>query len=117
LIDNDVSEDLIIEIAEVDQAAIDAVKHAMQEELAEKKRLEEEAAAAKKAEAEGPSLESIPPDEMLEHIESLREILEFSDAEKEIRFMSEQSKVPKALVDIAISDPDKLDELEAKAEG
>ena len=117
LIDNDVSEELIIEIAEVDQAAIDSVKRAMEEELAEKKRLEEEAEAQRKAEAEGPSLESIPSDEMLEHIESIREVLEFGDVEKEIRFMCEQSKIPKALVDIAVSDPDKLDELEAEAEG
>jgi len=117
LIDNDVSGELIIEIAEVDQAAIDAVKRAMEEELAEKKRLEEEAAALKKAEAAGPALENIPPNEMLDHIESIREILEFSDAEKEIRFMCEQSKIPGCLVDIAVSEPDKLDELEAQAEG
>lgn len=117
LIDNDVSEELIIEIAEVDQAAIDAVKRAMEEELAEKRRLEEEAAARKKAEAEGPALEDIPPDEMLEHIENIREILDFSDVEKEIRFMCEQSRIPESLVDIAVSEPDKLDELEAEAEG
>jgi hypothetical protein len=30
--------------------------------------------------------------------------------------MCEQSMVPKALVDVAVSDPDKLDELEEKAE-
>jgi hypothetical protein len=117
LIDNDVAEELILEIAEVDQEAIDAVTRAMEEELAEKRRLEEEAAAARKAEAEGPALEDIPPDEMLDHIESIREILEFSEVEKEIRFMSEQSKIPVAIVDIAVSDPAKLDELEAEAEG
>jgi hypothetical protein len=37
--------------------------------------------------------------------------------EKEIRVMCEQSSIPKALVDIAVSDPDKLDELEKAAEG
>ena len=69
------------------------------------------------AEAEGPSLEEISPEDMLDHIEALREIMEFSDVEKEIRVMAEQSGVPKALVDIVISDPDRLDELEAEAEG
>ena len=77
----------------------------------------EEEAARKKAEAEGPSLDDIPADEMLDYIESIREIMEFSEVEKEIRVMCEQSSIPKALVDIAVSDPDKLDELEKKAEG
>jgi hypothetical protein len=54
---------------------------------------------------------------MLEHIESIREIMEFSDQEKEIRIMCEQSAIPKSLVDIAVSEPDRLDELEKKAEG
>ncbi len=117
LFDNDVSEELIIEMAQVDQDAIDAVKKAMEEELKEKQRLEEEAAARKKAEAEGPALDDIPPDEMLDHIEAIREIMEFSDQEKEIRVMCEQSSIPKALVDIAVSEPEKLDELEKKAEG
>ncbi|MGD8345216.1 MAG: hypothetical protein PVI38_00765 [Desulfobacterales bacterium] len=117
LFDNDVSEELIIEMAQVDQAAIDAVKKAMEEELKEKQRLEAEAAARKKAEAEGPALEDIPPEEMLDHIEAIREIMEFSDQEKEIRVMCEQSSIPRALVDIAVSEPEKLDELEKKAEG
>jgi len=117
LIDNEVAEELIVELAEVDQDAIDAVKVAMEEALAEKRRLEEEAAAARKAEAAGPALEDIPPDEMLDYIESVREILEFSEVEKEIRFMCEQSKIPNSLVDIAVSDPAKLDELAAEAEG
>jgi hypothetical protein len=117
LFENDVAEELIIEMAGVDQGAIDGAKKAMEEELAEKKRLEEEAAAAKKAAAEGPSLDDIAPDEMLDHIESIREIMEFSEEEKEIRVMCEQSAIPKALVDIAVSEPDKLDELEKKAEG
>ena len=117
LINSDVAEDLILEMAGVDQAAIDAVNKAMEEEIAEKKRLAEEEAARKKAEAEGPALEDIPADEMLEHIEAIREILEFSDVEQEIRVMCEQSSVPKALVDVVVSDPDKLDELEAEAEG
>jgi hypothetical protein len=116
LFDNNVSEPLIIEMAEVDQAAIDSVKKAMEEELKEKQRLEEEAAAKKKAAAKGPSLEEIPQDEMLDHIEAIREIMEFSDVEKEIRVMCEQSSIPKALVDIAVSEPDRLDELEKEAE-
>jgi hypothetical protein len=117
LINNNVSEALIIEMAQVDQQAIDGVKKAMEEELKEKQRLAEEEAARKKKEAEGPSLEAIPPDELLAYIESIREIMEFSDQEKEIRVMCEQSSIPKALVDIAVSEPDKLDELEKKAEG
>ena len=63
------------------------------------------------------ALDAIPADQMLEYIESIREIMEFSDVEKEIRTMCEQSAIPKALVDIAVSDPDKLDELEKQAEG
>lgn len=117
LFDNNVSEDLIIEMTEADQGLVDNVKQAMEEELKEKQRLEEEAAAQKKAEAEGPSLGDIPADQMLEYIESIREIFEFSDEEKEIRFMCDQSDIPNSLVDIAVSDPDKLDELEKEAEG
>ena len=117
LFENNVSEELIIEMAGVDQGAIDGAKQAMEAELKEKQRLEEEAAAAKKAAAEGPSLDDIPPEELLEHIEAIREIMEFSDQEKEIRVMCEQSSLPKALVDIAVSEPDKFDELEKKAEG
>jgi len=116
LLNSDVSEDLIKSIAEVQQSAIDTTKAAMEEEMKEKQRLAEEAAARKKAEAEGPSLENMSADDMLEHIEALREILDFSDQEKEIRVMCEQSGVPKALVEIAVSDPDKLDALEEKAE-
>ena len=114
---NNVSEKLIIEMAKVDQDAINDVKQAMEAELKEKQRLEEEAAARKKEEAAGPPLEEIPPDEMLEHIEAIREIMEFSDKEKEIRVMCEQSSIPKCLVDIAVSEPDRLDELEKEAEG
>lgn len=117
LFDNSVSEKLILEIAKVDQSAIDAVNKAMEEEIKEKQRLAEEAAAKKKAEAEGPALEDISPEEMLDHIEAIREIMEFSDQENEIRTMCEQSSLPKSLVDIAVSDPDKLDALEKKAEG
>ena len=117
LFNNNVSEELIIEMAQVDQGAIDVAKQAMEAELKEKQRLEEEAAAAKKAAAEGPSLDDIAPEEMLDHIEAIREIMEFSEEEKEIRVMCEQSSIPKALVDIAVSEPDKLDELEKKAEG
>jgi hypothetical protein len=117
LLANNVTEKSIIEIAKIDQAAINAAKQAMEAELKEKQRLEEEAAARRKAEAEGPKLEDIPPDEMLEYIESIREIMEFSDQEKEIRVMCEQSSIPKSLVDIAVSDPDRLDALEKEAEG
>jgi hypothetical protein len=117
LIENNVSEELIIEMAKVDQGVIDAVKKDMEEEVKEKQRLAEEEAARKKQEAAGPALEDIPPNEILDYIDSIREIMEFSDKEKEIRVMCEQSSIPKSLVDIAVSEPDKLDELEKKAEG
>ena len=108
-------------MANVDQDAINAAKQAMEEELKEKQRLAEEEAAQKaaqkKAAASGPSLEEIPPDEMIEYIDSIREIMEFSDQEKEIRVMCEQSSIPKCLVDIAVSEPDRLDALEKEAEG
>jgi hypothetical protein len=117
LLANSVSDKLIIEMAEVDEGTVDGVKQSIEAELKEKQRLEEEAAARKKAEAAGPSLENIPPDQMLEHIEAIREILEFSDKEKEIRVMCEQSAIPACLVDIAVSEPEKLDELEKEAEG
>lgn len=117
LFDNEITEELIIEVAKIDQSAIDAAKKAIEEELKEKQRLAEEAAAKKKAEAEGPALEDITPEDMYNHIYAIREIMEFSDVEKEIRVMCEQSAVPKALVDIAISDPEKLDELEKQVEG
>jgi hypothetical protein len=113
---NNVSEKLIIEMAKVDQGAIDGAKQAMEAELKEKQKQKEEAAAQKKEAAAGPALEEIPPDEMLEHIEAIREIMEFSDKEKEIRVMCEQSSIPKCLVDIAVSEPDRLDELEKEAE-
>jgi len=117
LFEKDVAEALILELAGVDQGAIDGAKKAMEAEMKEKQRLAEEEAARKKAEAEGPSLDAMSPDEMLEHIEAIREIMEFSDQEKEIRTMCEQSAIPKALVDIAVSDPAKLDELEKEAGG
>ncbi len=117
LLKENATEALIMELGGIEQSAIDAVKKAMEEELAEQKRKEEELAAKKAAEAAGPALDDITPDDMLEYIEGIREILEFSDVEKDIRVMCEQSAIPKALVDIAISDPDKLDELEKEAEG
>jgi hypothetical protein len=117
LLTNNVSEKLIIEIAKLGQGAIDGAKKAMEAELKEKQRLAEEEAAKKKAAAAGPALDDIPPDEMLAHIEGIREIMEFSEEEKEIRVMCEQSSIPKALVDIAVSEPEKLDELEKKAGG
>lgn len=117
LITNDVALPVITEVAGVDQAVIDKVKQAMEKELEEKRRLAEEEAARKKKEAEGPGLDDIPNDQMLEYIESIREILEFSTEEKEIRVMCGQSSIPKALVDITVSSPEKLDELEKKAGG
>ena len=41
--------------------------------------------------------------------------MEFTDKEEEIRTMSEQSSIPKAIVDVAVSGPDELDKLEEKA--
>ncbi len=117
LLANNVSDKLIIEMAEVDQSAVDSVNQTIGGELKEKQRLEEEAAARKKEEAAGPPLADIPPDQILEYIEASREILEFSDKEKEIRVMCEQSSIPTSLVDIAVSEPEKLDELEKEAEG
>jgi hypothetical protein len=121
LITNNVAEELIIEMAEVDQGAINNVKKIMEEQLKEQlkeqQRLAEEKAAKKKAEAAGPALEDIPSDEMIDHIDSIREVMEFSEVEKEIRTMCEQSAIPQCLVDIAVSDPAKLDELEKEAEG
>ena len=93
LITNNVAEDLIIEMAAVDQAAINNAKKAMEEEIKEQQRLAEEAAAKKKAEAAGPSLEDITPGDMIDHIDSIREIMEFSEVEKEIR--SEERRVGK----------------------
>ncbi len=115
LFENEVSEELIIEMAKVEKGVIDAVKQAMEDELKEKQRLAEEAAARKKEAAAGPGLEDIPPDEMIDYIESIRDIMEFSDKEKEIRVMCEQSSIPKCLVDIAVSEPERLDELEKEA--
>lgn len=117
LLNKNAADELITEIGGIEQSAIDAVKKAMEKELAEKKKKEEELAAKKAEEAAGPTLENIDSDDMLEYIEGIREVLEFSDVEKDIRTMCEQSSIPKALVDIAISDPDKLDELEKKAGG
>ena len=117
LFDNEITEELIIEVAGLGRESIDKAKKAMEEELKEKQRLAEEAAAKRKAEAEGPALEDITPEDMADHIYAIREIMEFSDVEKEIRTMCEQSAIPKALVDIAVSEPDKLDELEKQIEG
>ncbi|MEN8149715.1 MAG: hypothetical protein ABFS86_07815 [Planctomycetota bacterium] len=117
LFGENVADDLIVSIGGIDAGTVETVRQAMEAELAEQKRLAEEEAARKAAEAAGPSLDDIPADEMLEHIESIREILEFSDVEAEIRTMCEQSQLPSALIDIAATDAGKLDELEAKAEG
>ena len=51
LFDNNVTEELIMEMAGVDQGVLDAAKKAMEEELKEKQRLAEEEAARKKKEA------------------------------------------------------------------
>lgn len=117
LITKDVSDENIIGIAGLGQDVIDTAKKLMEEEIKEKARLAAEAEAAKKAAAEGPKLEDIPADEMLEHIEAIREIMEFSDDPGEIAAMCEQSNIPKALIEIATTNADKLDELEAQAEG
>lgn len=117
LFENDVSEKLMIEMAQVDQDTINEVKQAMEAEQREQQRLKEEVAAKKRQEAEGPPLEEITPDEMLQHIEAIREIMEFSDKENEIRTMCEQSAIPKSLVDVAVSEPERLDELEKRAQG
>ena len=114
---NNVTEKLIIEAAQVDLATIAAVKQTMEAEQKEQQRLAEELAAKKKEEAAGPSLGDISPDELIGYIESIREIMEFSDKEKEIRAMCEQSSIPKSLVDIAVSEPGRLDELEKQAQG
>ncbi len=115
LINENVTDESMIEVCGLDQATIDGVKKAMEEELKEKQRLAEEEAAKKKAEAEGPTLENIPNDKMIEYIESLREIMEFADKEADIRTMSEQSSIPKAIVDVAVAGPDELDKLAEKA--
>ncbi len=117
LITKDVAEASILNIADIGQDIIDQANKAMEEEIKEKERLAAEAEAAKKAAAEGPKLDDIPADEMLEHIEAIREIMEFSDDPAEITAMCEQSNLPKALVEIAVTDAAKLDELEAAAEG
>jgi hypothetical protein len=60
---------------------------------------------------------NIPNDQILEYIESIREIMEFTEKEDEIRTMSEQSSIPKVIVDVAVSGPGELDKLEEKAGG
>jgi hypothetical protein len=117
LINKDVSDALIVELAGVDQPAVDAAKKAMEEELKEKQRLAEEEEKRKAEAAAGPSLEEISMEDRLTHIEAIRDIMDLCDAENEIRQMCTQSNVPKCLIDIAVSDPDKLDALEAEAEG
>ena len=115
LINENVTDESMIEVCGLDQASIDGVKKAMEEELKEKQRLAEEEAARKKAEAEGPTLESIPNDKIIEYIESIREIMDFTDKPEEIRTMGEQSSIPKVILDVAVAGPDELDKLEKKA--
>jgi hypothetical protein len=116
LITKNVSDELIIEIAGVDQNVINDVKKSMEEELREKERLAAEEAAKKAAAAAGPALEDISMEDRLNHIEAIRDILDLCDKEEDIRKMCEQSKIPKCLIDIAVSDPDRLDALEKEAE-
>jgi hypothetical protein len=116
LINKGVTDELIIEIARTDKISIDNARRSMEEELKEKQRLAEEEAAKKAAAAAGPPLEEISMEDRLHHIESIRDILDLSDKESDIRKMCEQSKVPKCLVDIAVSDPDRLDALQEEAE-
>ncbi len=116
LIAKGVTNELIIEIAGADQSSLDSTRKAMEEELKEQQRLAEEEAARKAAAAAGPPLEEISMEDRLTHIEAIRDIMDLCDKEDDIRKMCEQSNVPKCLVDIAISEPDKLDELEEEAE-
>jgi UDP-N-acetylglucosamine 2-epimerase len=108
LIDNGLPEATIIEIGGFGQDVIDAVKAAIAEEKREAERKAAEEAERKKAEAEGPAIEDIPEDELEEHVEAIQEIMEFSEDPDEIRTMCEQSNIPKALIDLAIEDADKL---------
>ncbi|MEJ2245966.1 MAG: hypothetical protein P8Y80_07830 [Acidobacteriota bacterium] len=117
LVNNNASDELIIEIAGFDQAVVENVKKSMEAELKEKQRLAEEEAKRKAEAAVGPSLEEISMEDRLTHIEAIRDIMDLCDAENEIRQMCEQSNVPKCLIDIAISDMDRLDVLEEEAEG
>ena len=117
LINKDVSDALIMELAGVGQAAVDEVKKAMEEEIKEKQRLAEEEAKRKAETAAGPPLEDISMEDRLTHIEAIRDIMDLCDAENEIRQMCAQSNVPICLIDIAISDPERLDALEKEAEG
>jgi hypothetical protein len=116
LISNGATDELILEIAGTNQSNIDDARRSMEEELKEKQRLAEEEAARKAAAAAGPPLEEISMEDRLRHIEAIRDILDLCDKEDDIRKMCEQSKVPKCLVDIAVSDPDRLDKLQEEAE-
>lgn len=117
LITNDVADASIVALAGLDQAVIAGAREAMAAEIREKQRLAEEEAAAKKAAAEGPALDAIPPAQLLDYIGQIREIMEFSNVESEIRQMCEQSSIPKSLVDAVAGNPARLDELEKAAEG
>ena len=112
-----VADELMIEIGGLSQAEIDGVKKALEAEAAEKARLAAEAEAKKKAELEGPPLDQIADDQIVEYIDAIRDIMDFSDKPEEIRTMAEQSKIPKAIIDVAVAGADELDKLQAKAEG
>lgn len=117
LINKNVTDALMIEVGGFSQSDVTNVNKKMEEEIKEKQRLAEEEAARKAAEAAGPPLEEIPPADMLNYIEEIRDIMEFSDDPNEIATMCEQSNIPKALIEVVKSDPAKLDELEKKANG
>jgi hypothetical protein len=112
-----VADELMIEIGGLSQAEIDGVKKALEAEAAEKARLAAEAEAKKKAELEGPPLEEMEDDQIVEYIDAIRDIMEFSDKPEEIRTMAEQSKLPKAIIDVAVEGADALDKLYEKAGG
>lgn len=112
-----VADKLMMEIGGLTQDEIDSVKKALEAEAAEKARLAAEEEARKKKELEGPPLEEMSDDEIVEHIDAIRDIMGFSDNPDEIRKMAEQSKLPKAIIDVAVSGEDKLDALYEKHGG
>jgi hypothetical protein len=112
-----VADELMMEIGGLTQAEIDGVKKALEAEAEEKARLAAEAEAKKKKELEGPPLEEMSDDEIVDHIDAIRDIMEFSDNPDEIRKMAEQSKLPKAIIDVAVEGADALDKLYEKSGG
>lgn len=117
LFKENVEDALMMEIGGLSQDDIDSVKKALEAEAAEKARLAAEEEARKKKELEGPPLEEMSDDEIVDHIDAIRDIMEFSDNPDEIRKMAEQSKLPKAIIDVAVEGADKLDALYEKHGG